>query len=172
MVLAVLTLTSCEEDVEKSPADKEGIEAGFVKGRLVNAQGQPIAGATVYAGHTTYYNTNVSGVTDVNGYYKLDVDEPGGSWTSLSRRVAPRNKRSRDVATPSDSASSASAAALAAPSCGLARTFTSTRPPAISMPSARAPGVTLIAPPRDIVPTGGDPVPGIWRKRRAVGAGR
>lgn len=91
MVLAVLTLTSCEEDVEKSPVDKEGIEAGFVKGRLVNAQGQPIAGATVYAGHTTYYNTNVSGVTDADGYYKLDVDEPGGSWTVHAEVTRPYN---------------------------------------------------------------------------------
>ena len=91
LLLTGLTFTGCEEDIEKGPVDKDEAEAGFVKGRLVNAQGQPIAGATVYAGHTTYYNTNVAGVTDADGYYRLAIDQPGGTWTVHAEVTRPYN---------------------------------------------------------------------------------
>lgn len=91
LLLTGLTLTSCEEYVEKPPVDNNNVEAGFVKGRLVNAQGQPIAGATVYAGHQTYYNTNVAVVTDADGYYKLDIDQPGGTWSVHAQLTRPYN---------------------------------------------------------------------------------
>src|SRR5690606_29985404 len=68
-----------------------------------------------------------------------------GSWTSLSRPVAPRNNCSRDVATPSARARSTITASFAAPSCGLARTLTTSRPSPISRASDRAPGVTRSA---------------------------
>ncbi len=91
LMAAGLALTSCEEDVDKKQEDKNKAEAGFVKGRLLNAQGQPIAGAKVYAGHTTYYNTNVLGVTDADGYYKLDIDQPGGTWSVHAQVTRPYN---------------------------------------------------------------------------------
>jgi hypothetical protein len=76
-----LMFTSCEEDVEKKQEDKDTPEAGIVKGRVVDAQGQPLAGVKVYAGHTTYYNTNVIAVTNSNGNYEMDISNPGGTWT-------------------------------------------------------------------------------------------
>ena len=91
LMAAGLTLTSCQEDVDKKPEDKDKTEAGLVKGRLVNAQGQPIAGAKVYAGHTTFYNTNVIGVTDADGYYELDIEQPGGTWTVHAEVTRPYN---------------------------------------------------------------------------------
>lgn len=91
LLLTGLTFTSCEEDVEKGPADKEDVEAGYVKGRLLNAQGQPLSGAKVYAGHTTFFNTNVIGVTDADGFYKLNIQQPGGSWTVHAELTRPYN---------------------------------------------------------------------------------
>jgi hypothetical protein len=78
VIFANCTKSSQEDDKKEND---EVVQAGVVKGRMVDAQGNPIAGAKVYAGHTTYYNTNVLAVTDVNGYYKLDIKNPGGTWT-------------------------------------------------------------------------------------------
>lgn len=68
-------------DKDDTTDNHEVVQSGVVKGRMVDAKGNPIPGAKVYAGHTTYYNTNVVAVTDANGYYKLDIDNPGGTWT-------------------------------------------------------------------------------------------
>lgn len=91
LMATVLAFSSCEEDVEKSPVDKEDIQSGHVKGRLLNAQGQPIAGAKVYAGHTTYFNSNVVGTTDADGFYILDINQPGGTWTVHAELTRPYN---------------------------------------------------------------------------------
>ena len=61
-------------------ADPAVVEPGFVKGRVTDAQGRPLAGAKVFADNTLYYNTNAIGVTDAEGYYRLDVSEPRGTW--------------------------------------------------------------------------------------------
>src|SRR5690606_2728045 len=71
--------------------------------------------------------------------------QPCSIRISFSREVAPRNKASREGAEPSALASRTRTAALAAPSCGLARTLMMTRSPSISTPSVRAPGVTRTA---------------------------
>jgi hypothetical protein len=59
-----------------SPPPKPSV----VRGRVVDARGNPIAGAEVWADNTLYYDTNVIGVTDAQGRYELDVSEPGGTW--------------------------------------------------------------------------------------------
>jgi hypothetical protein len=59
----------------------QGVEEGIVKGRAVNEAGQPVAGATVIADNTLFYNTNVIGVTDAQGFFRLDISQPVGTWT-------------------------------------------------------------------------------------------
>ena len=104
LLLTALTFTSCEEDIEEKPVDKEEGEAGYVKGRLLSPQGQPIAGAKVYAGHTTYYNTNVVGVTDADGFYKLDIQQPGGTWMVHAEVTRPYNGATYDFYVYADNA--------------------------------------------------------------------
>ena len=96
LIVSGLAFSSCEEDVEKAPVDKGSAEANFVKGRLLNAAGEPIAGARVYAGHTTYFNANVIGVTDADGFYKLDIGQPGGTWTVHAEITRPYNGTTYD----------------------------------------------------------------------------
>ena len=96
LMVTSLAFASCEEDVDKAPVDKEATEAHFVKGRLLTAAGQPIAGAKVYAGHTTYFNTNVIGVTDADGFYKLNIEKPGGTWTVHAEVTKPYNGTTYD----------------------------------------------------------------------------
>lgn len=69
------------------PVDQSGssIEAGIMKGLVTDAQGKPLAGVKVFAGHTLYYNTNAIGVTDANGRYRIEVRQPAGSWRATAQ---------------------------------------------------------------------------------------
>jgi len=78
LLIAVLLISSCSQ---KSDAEI-GAEKGSVTGKIMDAGGQPLKGVTVYAGHHTYYNTNVIGVTNEKGEYALNLKgQPGGSWS-------------------------------------------------------------------------------------------
>ncbi|GBF03830.1 carboxypeptidase regulatory-like domain-containing protein [Deinococcus aerius] len=55
-------------------------QAHTMSGTVRNSAGQPVAGATVFAGHTVYFNTNVLAKTGADGTYRLSVREPAGSW--------------------------------------------------------------------------------------------
>lgn len=57
-----------------------GIEPGIVKGRVVTSDGRPVGGAEIIADNTLFYNTNVIGYTDQNGFYRLNVSNPVGTW--------------------------------------------------------------------------------------------
>src|SRR6476620_2099975 len=84
LVFLGTTAANCSKSDKKKDDTNNGdnttVEAGLLKGRVVDAKGQPVVGVKVYAGHTAYYNTNVIAVTDANGYYKMSVANPGGTW--------------------------------------------------------------------------------------------
>ncbi|MHA6482804.1 peptidase associated/transthyretin-like domain-containing protein [Paenibacillus sp. strain BS8-2] len=50
-------------------------EPYVVKGRVTSADGRPIEGAEVWADNTLLYNSNVLGVSDVDGYYRLELPD-------------------------------------------------------------------------------------------------
>ncbi|GGJ28935.1 carboxypeptidase-like regulatory domain-containing protein [Deinococcus roseus] len=64
---------------------KQQIKKGFVTGKVLNADGQPIPNAEVIADNTLYYNTNVIGYTNARGEYSLDVRQPLGTWNITAR---------------------------------------------------------------------------------------
>ena len=49
-------------------------------GVVRDSAGQPLAGATVFAGHTVLFNTNVLTTSGADGRYSLSVAQPAGSW--------------------------------------------------------------------------------------------
>ncbi|WP_248928498.1 stalk domain-containing protein [Paenibacillus hamazuiensis] len=51
----------------------EKAEPGIVKGRVTDAQGNPIEGAEVVADNQLLYNSNAVGVTDADGYYRIPL---------------------------------------------------------------------------------------------------
>ncbi len=53
--------------------------AGVVSGKVVNAQGRPVAGVKIVANNNQFYNQDVSGQTDANGRYRLELRP--GSWS-------------------------------------------------------------------------------------------
>jgi len=80
------TEQSADPGVVKQPpapgpdTSSDAAEPYVAKGRVVNAQGQPIAGAVVFADNTFLYNSNVLGATDENGYFRLGLPEVGATY--------------------------------------------------------------------------------------------
>ncbi|MBD0378939.1 carboxypeptidase-like regulatory domain-containing protein [Paenibacillus sedimenti] len=59
-----------------------------MKGYVRNAQGNPIPGVTVYADNQLLYDSNIGGVTDENGYYRIELAHFATTWnmsTSFTR---------------------------------------------------------------------------------------
>lgn len=58
----------------------DSVEPYVVKGYVRDADGNPIAGASVYADNTLFYDSNILGVTDENGFYRLELPEMATTW--------------------------------------------------------------------------------------------
>ncbi|RIX60586.1 hypothetical protein D3P08_00270 [Paenibacillus nanensis] len=56
------------------------VEPYVVKGYLLDAEGNPIAGASVYADNTLQYDSNILGTTDDSGYYRLELPPIATTW--------------------------------------------------------------------------------------------
>jgi predicted small secreted protein len=79
--VAVLSLNACNTTAGSGlPDSSEAGNAGTMSGVVRDSKGQPIAGATVFAGHTLYYNTNALTTSDAQGRYSFSVQSPAGSW--------------------------------------------------------------------------------------------
>lgn len=92
-ILPALLILSCSK--KGGAGDSPDNVRGMVSGRITDASGNPLAGVTVYAGHDTYYNTNVIGVSNNNGIYTLDLrGQPGGTWSIHADVVKDYNGRS------------------------------------------------------------------------------
>lgn len=100
--IAALLLISCSKGNSSGSA---GSQTGVIKGKITDPSGKPLAGVTVYAGHDTYYNTNVIGVTNDKGEYSLNMNgQPAGTWSihgeyiktynnvSFTFRIEPTNR--------------------------------------------------------------------------------
>ena len=64
--MMLIAATACSKsDKASSPSDPGEPQAsnGMVSGKVVDEHGNPVVGATIYAGHTEWYNTNVIGKT-------------------------------------------------------------------------------------------------------------
>lgn len=60
--------------------DPESPEPYVVKGRVVNALGDPLAGVMVYADNTFVYDSWIEGVTDQQGNYELQLPNIAASY--------------------------------------------------------------------------------------------
>lgn len=72
LMAGLLNLTACKNSDSLTP-DAGKVQAGFVKGHVVDTQGKPLAGATINANSAIYYNDSNVGLTDVNGNYKISL---------------------------------------------------------------------------------------------------
>ncbi|MEU6999217.1 carboxypeptidase-like regulatory domain-containing protein [Nonomuraea sp. NPDC046570] len=59
---------------------RTGAEAGVLKGRVVDAAGDPVAGAQIVADNQLLYNSNLVMTTDENGRYRVSTDVPTATF--------------------------------------------------------------------------------------------
>ncbi|MGJ3508331.1 carboxypeptidase-like regulatory domain-containing protein [Enemella sp. A6] len=85
VVVLILPLTACfafdSGPTAGAPANAGEIEPNVVKGRVTNARGEPLPGVQVGADNTLHHGSYLFGVTDENGYYRIDLSaEPNLTW--------------------------------------------------------------------------------------------
>ncbi|HIW33527.1 MAG TPA: hypothetical protein IAA29_12150 [Candidatus Paenibacillus intestinavium] len=69
------------KETTPAPSPSTGkVESYIVKGRIVNAQGEPLPYVEVYADNTFLYDSHILGVTDEKGYYRLRIPELNFSY--------------------------------------------------------------------------------------------
>lgn len=76
---------TAEPTPEPTPAptpgtSQEEVEPYVVKGYVRDANGSPISGVTVFADNTFLYDSNILGVTDESGHYRIELPEVTTSW--------------------------------------------------------------------------------------------
>lgn len=81
--------TSCTEDEDIN--DPSAPVQGFATGRVVDTQGNPIAGADIVLNNTQFYNHNILGQTDAEGFYQLELTP--GSWYVRATIEVPYDNR-------------------------------------------------------------------------------
>ncbi len=79
--LLLLTACSCSKDDEGNNGEPKA-EKGYATGKVVDGQGNPIAGAKILLDNTVYYASYIHGSTKEDGTYKVRV-EPG-SWRTFA----------------------------------------------------------------------------------------
>jgi len=62
-----------------NPANDKA-EPYVVKGYVRTKDGKPVQGAEVFADNTQYYNNNTIGVTDANGFYRIELPREGATY--------------------------------------------------------------------------------------------
>ncbi|MEW9697586.1 stalk domain-containing protein [Paenibacillus sp. SI8] len=80
-------------DPTPEPA-KEEIEPYVVKGFVRDVKGNPISGVTIYADNTLLYDSNILGVTDESGHYRIELPEVTTSWRMGADLTKPFNGKS------------------------------------------------------------------------------
>ncbi|MFD0679386.1 MULTISPECIES: stalk domain-containing protein [unclassified Paenibacillus] len=58
----------------------EEVEPYIVKGYVRDAKGRPLPGVKVYADNTLLYDSNIIGVSDENGHYRLELAHIATTW--------------------------------------------------------------------------------------------
>lgn len=63
-----------------NPSFTNNIEPYVVKGKVLDAQGRPLAGVEVFADNTFLYNSNILGISQEDGYYRLELPNESTSY--------------------------------------------------------------------------------------------
>ncbi|GMU08336.1 carboxypeptidase-like regulatory domain-containing protein [Corallococcus caeni] len=55
-------------------------QTGYLSGKVLDTQGQPLAGAIITADNTQFYDSNVQTTSGSDGTYRVDTSRPTGTW--------------------------------------------------------------------------------------------
>ncbi|TYR38441.1 carboxypeptidase regulatory-like domain-containing protein [Sphingobacterium phlebotomi] len=72
----IMIACSCSKDNESN--DEPTAEKGYATGKVVDWQGNPIAGVKILVDNMAYHDSQTRGVTDENGKYKIKIFQ--GAW--------------------------------------------------------------------------------------------
>lgn len=80
--VSTIRISSAGEAGENStPApSKDKVEPYVVKGRVTDAEGRSVKGAEIFADNQLLYNSNLTVVTDANGYYRIELPLLATTW--------------------------------------------------------------------------------------------
>lgn len=81
MCLAAVILASCSKD-DGNDSGEPKAEKGYATGKVVDGQGNPIAGAKIYLDNAAFHDSYINGTTDENGNYKIKVHQ--GAWVAYA----------------------------------------------------------------------------------------
>ena len=87
LAIFCVSFTGCDPDDTVLP-DPDPVpspvpsEKGYVKGKVIDTKGNPIAGARIIIDNTIYYNSGMTTVTDANGNYSVKLQQ--GSWRAYA----------------------------------------------------------------------------------------
>ena len=78
-------------DPSKPTPSTEQAEPYVVKGYVRDANGNPLPGVKVFADNTLLYNSNIIGVTDENGHYRIELEKIATSWSMSAQHTVQYN---------------------------------------------------------------------------------
>ncbi|MGV3586964.1 MAG: carboxypeptidase-like regulatory domain-containing protein [Adhaeribacter sp.] len=70
--------TACVTEPEPKPQPDTSQQKGYVTGRATDTKGNPIVNAAIVVNNTQFFNSNILGSTNAEGYYKIKLNP--GSW--------------------------------------------------------------------------------------------
>jgi hypothetical protein len=91
-LVAMLTLMTACSDSDDGPNDTANPREGYVTGKVIDTQGNPIAGAEVVIDNTMFYNNNIIVRTNANGIYESALPTVGTYAVSASIQRTLNNK--------------------------------------------------------------------------------
>jgi len=79
LVVSLISLAACSKPADESVTpDPTAPQAGYVSGRVLDAQNKPIKGAEITINNTGEVIDNLIGYSNANGYYKIKLSTGGG----------------------------------------------------------------------------------------------
>ncbi len=90
LLMLAYCLLSCTND-DSGP----GPSKGFATGKVVDAQGKPLAGVRILLRNTLIYNSFLEGNTDQDGNYRISTNSAGSSFTYIAYAEIERDYNGR-----------------------------------------------------------------------------
>ncbi|GAB4034899.1 carboxypeptidase-like regulatory domain-containing protein [Spirosoma jeollabukense] len=82
LVISLISLAACSkpagDSIAPDPGSPGSAQAGYVSGKVLDAQGKPIKGAEITLNNTGGVVNNIIGYSDANGNYKIKLSTGGG----------------------------------------------------------------------------------------------
>jgi len=82
---ALATIAFALAGLSAGPAQAEDIEAGVLKGVVVDARGVPIKGTEIVADNTLLYNSNALTVSKADGSFRVRTDALAGTYRASAQ---------------------------------------------------------------------------------------